>query len=44
MTLRPNTRYEGDAGTIKLGVRVTVWYRNVSERRPIVEKVRVLVR
>ena len=44
MTLRPTTRYEGDARTIKVGVRVTVWYRNVSERRPVVEKVRVLDR
>ena len=42
MTLRPNTVYEGDASTIEVGVRVTVWYRNVSERRPVVEKVRVL--
>ena len=42
MTLRPTTRYEGDADTIKVGDRVTVWYRNVSERRFVVEKVRVL--
>jgi hypothetical protein len=44
MTLRPNTVYEGNASTIKVGVRVTVWYRNVSERRMVVEKVRVLDR
>ena len=44
MTLRPNTVYEGDTSTIKVGVRVTVWYRNVSERRLVVEKVRVLDR
>jgi hypothetical protein len=44
MTLRPHTVYEGDASTIKVGVRVTVWCRNVSERRMVVEKVRVLDR
>ena len=44
MSLRPHTVYEGDASTLKVGVRVTVWYRNVSERRPVVEKVRVLER
>ena len=42
MALRPDTVYEGDANTIKVGTRVTVWYRNVSERRLVVEKVRVL--
>ena len=44
MALRHNTVYEGDISTIKPGVRVTVWYRNVSERRLVVEKVRVLDR
>jgi hypothetical protein len=44
LALRPNTVYEGDASTIKVGVHVTVWYRNVSERRMVVEKVRVLDR
>jgi hypothetical protein len=44
MALRHNTVYEGDISTIKRGVRVTVWYRNVSERRLVVEKVRVLDR
>ena len=44
LALRPNTVYEGDASNIKMGVRVTVWYRNVSERRLVVEKVRVLDR
>jgi hypothetical protein len=44
MTLRPHTVYERDASTIKVGVRVTVWCRNVSERRMVVEKVRVLDR
>ena len=44
MAVRHNTVYEGDISTIKPGVRVTVWYRNVSERRFVVEKVRVLDR
>ena len=44
MTLRHNTVYEGDISAIKPGVRVTIWYRNVSERRFVVEKVRVLDR
>ena len=44
LALRPNTAYEGDPTTITLGARVTVWYRNVSERRLVVEKVRVLDR
>ena len=44
MSLRPHTVYDGDASTIKVGVRVTIWYRNVSERRLVVEKVRVLDR
>ena len=42
MASRLLTVYEGDANTIKVGTRVTVWYRNVSERRLVVEKVRVL--
>ena len=44
LALRPKTVYEGDASTIKVGDRVTVWYRNVSERRMVVEKVHVLDR
>jgi hypothetical protein len=35
------TVYEGDPGAIKPGARVTVWYRNVSERRPVADRVRV---
>ena len=42
MSLRRSTVYEGDIRTIKSGVRVTVWYRNVGERRLVAEKVRVL--
>jgi hypothetical protein len=44
MTLRHDTVYEGDVHTIKPGVRVTVWYRNVGERRLVVKKVQVLDR
>ena len=44
MTLRDDTVYEGDISTIKPGVRVTVWYRNVGERRLVVNKVQVLDR
>jgi hypothetical protein len=42
MKLRPNTVIEGDTRTIKPGVRVTVWYRSVGERRLVVDRVRVL--
>ena len=43
MGLRPDTVYEGDGrGTIAPGARVTVRYRNVSERRLMAYKVRVL--
>jgi hypothetical protein len=41
IALRHNTTYEGD---IRSGVRVTVWYKNVGERRLVAEKVRVLDR
>jgi hypothetical protein len=44
LALRRQTVYEGDASTITVGVRVTVWYRNVGERRPVVEKARMLDR
>jgi hypothetical protein len=37
-----NTVYEGDTDTIKSGVRVTIWYRNVGERRLVADRVRVL--
>ena len=39
--LRDTTTYEGSPAAIKPGVRVTVWYRSVGERRPIADKVRV---
>jgi hypothetical protein len=42
IALRETTAIEGDPALIKPGVRVTVWYRNVAERRPLADKVRVL--
>ena len=42
IALRRNTAYEGDIRAIRSGVRVTVWYRNVGERRMVAERVRVL--
>jgi hypothetical protein len=42
ISLRPNTVYESDTSTIKTGVRVTVWYRNVAERHLVADRVRVL--
>ena len=37
-TLR-NTVYTGDSTAIAPGVRVTVWYRMVGERRPVAARV-----
>ena len=37
-----DTFYEGDAAGIKPGVRVTVWYRSIGERRSVADKVRLL--
>jgi hypothetical protein len=42
IALRETTAYEGSPAVIKPGVRVTVWYRSVAERRPVADKVRVL--
>jgi hypothetical protein len=42
VTLRETTIYEGNPADIKPGVRVTVWYRGVAERRPVADKVRML--
>ena len=36
-----DTVYDGDRTAIARGVRVTVWYRSVGERRPVAAKVRV---
>jgi hypothetical protein len=43
IALRDTTAYEGDRALIKPGIRVTVWYRNTAERRPLADKVRVLL-
>ena len=42
MRLRHNTVFEGDPHAIESGIRVAVWYRNVGERRLVVDRVRVL--
>ena len=42
VALRETTTYEGNPATISPGIRVTVWYRGVAERRPVADKVRVL--
>jgi hypothetical protein len=42
IALREMTAIDGDPALIKRGVRVTVWYRSVAERRPVADKVRVL--
>jgi hypothetical protein len=42
IALRETTAYEGTPAAIKRGVRVTVSYRGVGERRPMADKVRVL--
>src|SRR5687768_10881464 len=41
ITLR-DTVYEREPPAIKPGIRVTVWYRSVGERRPVADKVSVL--
>jgi hypothetical protein len=41
-SLRKTTAYEGSPTDIKPGVRVTVWYRSIGERRLVADKVRVL--
>jgi hypothetical protein len=47
--LREATTYESrdqnsvlDPAVLKSGVRVTVWYRSVGERRAVADKVRML--
>ena len=42
VALRATTTYEGNPADIKAGIRVTVWYRGVAERRPVADKVRLL--
>ena len=42
IALREGTDYEGSSAAIKSGVRVSVSYRSVGERRPVATKVRLL--
>jgi hypothetical protein len=37
------TVYERDPRAIRPGIRVTVWYRSVGERRPVADKVSVIL-
>jgi hypothetical protein len=37
------TVYESDPRAIKPGIRVTVWYRGVGERRPVADKLSVIL-
>ena len=41
ITFRSTTVFEGSPDRLKPGVRVSVWYRLVSGRRPVADKVRV---
>jgi hypothetical protein len=40
IALRETTAFEGSPARLKPGTRVTVWYRNAAERRPLADKVR----
>src|SRR5262245_20211029 len=40
-TLR-DTVYEGSTEDLRVGARVTVWYRSVGERHSVVDRVRVI--
>ena len=42
VALGEKTAYEGNPAAIKTGIRVTVWYRSVAERRPVADMVRIL--
>jgi hypothetical protein len=42
IALRETTIYEGTAAAFQAGARVTVWYRNVGERRFVADRVRLL--
>lgn len=42
ITVRETTTFVGDAAVIKPGIRVTVSFRNVGERRLLADTVRVL--
>jgi hypothetical protein len=42
IALRETTAFDGDVALIKPGLRVTVSYRHVAERRPLADAIRVL--
>ena len=42
IALRGTTSYEGTTEALQTGVRVTVWWRSVGERRFVADRVRVL--
>src|SRR5262245_58665887 len=42
IALRETTAFEGAHALIRPGIRVTVWFRSVAERRPLADRVRVL--
>jgi len=42
IALRKTTIYERSQTALKPGIRVTVWYRGVGERRFVADRVRVL--
>lgn len=42
IALRKTTAFDGDPALITPGLRVTVWYRSVTERRPVADRVRVV--
>src|SRR4051812_18622047 len=42
VALRQTTTYDGDPAALATGARVTVWYRNLAERRMVANRVRIL--
>jgi hypothetical protein len=42
IALRKTTAFESDPALFKPGIRVTVWYRSVGERRPLADRVRLV--
>jgi hypothetical protein len=42
VALHRTTAYDGDPAALITGARVTVWYRNVAERRMVANRVRIL--
>jgi hypothetical protein len=42
VSLRQTTILEGDGRRLTAGARVTVWYRNIAERRLVASKIRIV--